>query len=64
MTDSAHAADLPGILLAAGAAAAVWVNVDIASFERVWHATFAIPLIARRSGPPPVPNFGRPRWSS
>jgi Na+/H+ antiporter NhaA len=33
-----------GVLLAAVAAATVWANLDIASYERVWHTTFAIQL--------------------
>jgi Na+/H+ antiporter NhaA len=33
-----------GVLLAAVVAATVWANLDIASYERVWHTTFAIRL--------------------
>jgi Na+/H+ antiporter NhaA len=33
-----------GVLLAGVAAATVWANLDIVSYERVWHTTFAIRL--------------------
>jgi Na+/H+ antiporter NhaA len=33
-----------GILLAAAVAALVWANVDLGSYESVWHATFSIRL--------------------
>jgi Na+/H+ antiporter NhaA len=37
-----------GVLLAAVVAATVWANVDIASYQRVWHATLSIRLGDRR----------------
>jgi Na+/H+ antiporter NhaA len=33
-----------GVLVAAVAAALVWANIDIGSYERVWHSTFSIQL--------------------
>jgi Na+/H+ antiporter NhaA len=33
-----------GLLLAAVVAAIIWANIDIGSYERVWHATFSIRL--------------------
>jgi Na+/H+ antiporter NhaA len=33
-----------GVLLAAVAAALIWANIDIGSYERVWHTTFSVRL--------------------